>query len=294
MSVHPSVGAREPRAGARCAACGGAWRGVALFQVRGYAIERCGGCGIARTMLPEGFDPRGIYGADYFAGGHDDGYADYVGSEKVLRAEFRAALAHLIRSGTYAGRLLEVGCAYGFFLEEASSRFEVVGIEVAADAAAACAARGLDVREGVLEESFFRDREPFDAIVMLDVIEHLERPDEIVDTISRHTKRGGRLLASTGDWGSITARMLGPRWRLMTPPQHLWFFTVPTMRTLLERHGFRLESVQHPWKFVPASLIAYQLGRMTGLQDRLRRLDFGRLGLPVNLYDAMRLVAVKV
>ena len=68
-------------------------------------------------------------------GGHADGYADYLGAEPVLRREF-ARTVDFIRRYCRRGRLLDVGCAYGFFLQEAKPFFDVLGIELAEDAAA--------------------------------------------------------------------------------------------------------------------------------------------------------------
>src|SRR6185436_10992421 len=102
-----------------------------------------------------------------------DGYADYQGSATVLRREFRRVVERLRRHAP-GGRLLEIGCAYGYFLDEAQPFFECTGVEVAGDAVAACRARGLDVLQG--EDpglaAALDQRGPFDAAVMLDCIEH--------------------------------------------------------------------------------------------------------------------------
>jgi len=78
----------------------------------------------------------------------------------------------------------------------------------------------------------------------------------------------------------------------MTPPQHLWFLTRASMRRMARTLGFAVEHVDHPWKIVPASLIAFQLRRMLGLRAAPAR-SASRLGLPVNLFDAMRVVLRK-
>ena len=61
-----------------CAACGRD-TARALYDVNGFAIVQCP-CGLARTVLPEGFDPAAIYSEAYFQGGRHDGYADYASS----------------------------------------------------------------------------------------------------------------------------------------------------------------------------------------------------------------------
>ena len=78
----------------------------------------------------------------------------------------------------------------------------------------------------------------------------------------------------------------------MTPPQHLWFFTQESMRRLSGGLGLSVEHLDHPWKIVPASLIAFQLRRMLGLRGR-GVTSASRIGVPVNLFDAMRVVSAQ-
>ncbi len=77
----------------------------------------------------------------------------------------------------------------------------------------------------------------------------------------------------------------------MTPPQHLWFFTPESMRRMAPALGMRMELHDHPWKLVPLSLITFQLRRMFG--QRAAPSGSSRLGLPANLFDAMRVVLRK-
>jgi hypothetical protein len=90
----------------------------------------------------------------------------------------------------------------------------------------------------------------------------------------------------------MAAKLAGVRWRLLTPPQHLWFFTQESLRRMAGGLGLAMEHVDHPWKIVPASLIVFQLRRMLGLRAA-GMASASRLGIPVNLFDAMRIVLRK-
>jgi SAM-dependent methyltransferase len=284
-----SSNAPELISGEACVACG-ATAARPLYEVNGFEILQCP-CGLARTKLPEGFDPSAIYTEAYFQGGHRDGYADYQGSGDELRYEFRRILQSLKRH-VPGGRLIELGCAYGFFLEEAGRSFTACGIEISDHARAVCTQRGLDVvREATPE--LLAARGPFDAAVMLDVLEHMRDPGEALDRLHLAMRPGAQLVITTGDFGSLLAKTMGKRWRLMTPPQHLWFFSPATVTALLERHGFRVHTVEHPWKLVPLALVAYQASRYVGGQDMVRRFP-PRGHLPINLFDAMRVFAERV
>jgi len=82
---------------------------------------------------------------------------------------------------------------------------------------------------------------------------------------------------------------MGAGWRLMTPPQNLWFFTAESINRLASRLGLRVERMGHPWKIVPLSLILFQLGRMLGSKHPAAP-RASKLGIPVNLFNAIRVV----
>jgi SAM-dependent methyltransferase len=273
-----------------CPACDRTMAHRFRFRVDGCDILQCPGCGLGRTASRE-FDPAAYYTGDYFSGGHADGYSDYLGSEPVLRREFARSVA-FVRKYRNGGRLLELGCAYGFFLMEAARHFEVTGLELAQTAVDHCRDRGLDVIHGAADAANLQKVGHVDVIVLLDVIEHLPDPARTLALCHRQLNPGGIVVITTGDFGSLTARLAGARWRLMTPPQHLWFFTRDSMRGMARTLGFAIEHIDHPWKIVPASLIAFQLRRMLGLPATPAHAA-SRLGVPVNLFDAMRVVLRK-
>jgi SAM-dependent methyltransferase len=263
-----------------------------VYEKRGYPILACSNCGAGQTQVGTRFDPSGSYGQAYFEGEQPDGYASYAGSEPVLRAEFRKVLAELRRWVPRGGRILEVGCAYGFFLIEAARYYQCVGIDVSEQAVAFARGRGADARCGALDDRFARDSGRFDGIVMLDVIEHLPDPAAVLRRAHGLLNAGGHLLMTTGDWESPLARLTGRHWRLMTPPQHLFFFSRRSLTKLLENVGFQVVHVQRPWKLVPLGLALYQMTRRFGL--RAFKIHFlNRLGFPVNLFDVIQLVAQK-
>lgn len=273
-----------------CVCCGQAEL-KAVYRVHSCTIARCPSCGLGRTILEQDFDFEAYYSESYFHGGAADGYADYTGSEGTLRLEFQDALHHVLKRTPQRENLLEFGCAYGFFLDEAARHFrQVEGIEFSADAARVCQTRGLKVTTGVVDETTLRG--PYDAAVGLDVIEHIPEPQEVVRLIGQRLKPGGVLLLRTGDWGSLLARAMGKRWRLMTPPQHLSFFTETSMQRMIERAGLRVLELSHPWKRVPLSLMVFQLQRLIGLTPK-NVAALNRVGVPINLWDSMQVVAVK-
>ena len=274
-----------------CSACGRVTPQALRFHANGCAIWQCVTCGLGRADTKD-FDPGAYYTADYFCGGRSDGYSDYRGAEPVLRREF-AHSADFVRRFSDGSRLLDLGCAYGFFLKEAAKRhFEILGIELAEDAAESCRQAGLNVLSGIADEANMTRIGEVDVITMFDVIEHLPQPRESLALCVRYLKPGGVIVITTGDFASLAARWAGTKWRLMTPPQHLWFFTKESLRRMAATLGLTMEHFEHPAKIVPLSLIVFQLRRMIGLRGPLGAVA-NQVGIPVNLFDAMRVVLRK-
>lgn len=277
-----------------CPSCNSLTVHEGLYEKNRCSVFRCSTCGLGSAVAQQ-FDPEAYYTEDYFNGGHSDGYSDYAGSESVLRSEFARLVDVLKRHCPPGGRLLEIGSAYGFFLKEAQPHFDVHGIELAKDAVDACHRAGLpNVHQGTVDEDILERIGPVDAVVMLDVIEHLSDPVETLRLCNRILKPGGVILITTGDFGALTARVTGRHWRLMTPPQHLWFFSQTSFSRIANTLNLSIAACTRPWKLVPLSLILFQVARMAGIDMRSSSLvRSSKLGIPVNLFDAMRVILHK-
>jgi SAM-dependent methyltransferase len=275
-----------------CPAC--SFVGAAKFRYfkNGIAIVQCPRCGLGKAC-PTSFDSQAYYDASYFNGGRPDGYADYTGAQAVLLEQFRGELDLLERMGAGSGSLLEIGSAYGYFLEVSRERYEVFGLEICEDAVADCHARGLcSVRQGAISRAAVEQFPMVDVVVFLDVIEHLPAPKDALAAALSRLKPGGLMLLTTGDYASLAARIMGKNWRLMTPPQHLWFFTPQSLDRMGETLGLDVVHLDYPSKKVPLGLVVYQLARYFLLRPRLPRW-LHNVGLRLNMYDAMRVVLRK-
>ncbi len=276
-----------------CLACGRETEHRLLWYKNGSRIFRCAVCGLGAASQ-EQFDPKEYYTAEYFHSQTRGGYPDYLASERVLRAEFRT-IVDGIRRLVPSGSLLEIGAAYGFFLLEASAHYAVHGVEIAGEAAAFARARGLDVRTGTLTRHLLEEIGPVDVITMFDVIEHLEDPRATLCLCGEFLRPGGAMVLTTPDFASALAGIAGRRWRNMTPPQHLWYFTPDSLAKLAAAGGLAVSHIAHPWKRVPISLILQQIGLSVGLRLPQSLLSWAsRLGVAVNLFDTMRIVLRKV
>ena len=125
----------------------------------------------------------------------------------------------------------------GFFLQEARRHFDVTGIELAEDAAEHCRRSGLNVITGQADESLLKASACSTSSCCSTSSSICLRPRETVALLARHLNPGGIIVVTTGDFGALSARLAGAQWRLMTPPQHLWFFSQESMRRMTASLG---------------------------------------------------------
>ena len=268
----------------------------------GYEIFKCRSCGLLfRGMVPTPEELLSIYDQRYFRrdeGADADGYADYLSDEAEHRMTARRRVRQLNRS-SICGRLLDVGSAAGFFLDEARAQgWDVHGIDISPEMSAwAREHLGLDVATGLFQIADFPSRS-FDAVTMWDYIEHSIDPAEDFAKASDVLRPGGLLMLSTGDAASLVARVSGRRWHLLTPRHHNFDFTVETLRRYLDDNGFEVLSASHPGAQYSLRYLVYKLGTMAPRSVRLQRLSawvsessVGQRSLRFNLFDIITVVA---
>ncbi len=211
-----------------CPACD-SQRADPAFVVDGFDHVECVSCGtLFVSPLPDAETIRKIYV-------QPDYHHDVEASADRMRAEGRARAGVLRDRG--CDSVLEIGCGGGYFLEGCRD----VGIRAegvdGGPAAARAAARGLVVHDAWVDD--FEPTDDFDALALWEVIEHLPRPISVLERLRTFVRPGATLAMSTPSWSGLPARLLGRRFPMITPPEHLTLFTRKGLRRLLERAGFR-------------------------------------------------------
>ncbi len=73
---------------------------------------------------------------------------------------------------------------------------------------------------------------------MFDVIEHLFDPRSVLTAIARALVPGGLMVISTPNFDSASRHLLGVDWAVLSPLEHVYYFTEDSLRRLLEATGF--------------------------------------------------------
>lgn len=161
----------------------------------------------------------------------------YIQEENGRRQAAKIALKAVSKYGSQ-GKLLDVGCATGFLLDEAQRQgWEAYGVELSRWAVNFAREKfHLNIFEGALKEAGF-PYNYFDAIIMLDSVEHLTDPLETFKEVRRILKPNGVLCVSTPDINSFLSRILGARWWGIQQ-SHLYYFSKKTLAKMLDAAGF--------------------------------------------------------
>lgn len=196
-------------------------------------LLRCRECGtVQQPSLPGGAAL-----ADLYRDMDDPAYLE----EEPGRRATADRLLELVERRRAPGRLLEVGCGHGLLLDEARRRgWDVCGLELArASARHAREVLGLDVRQTPLEALGPAEDGEWDAVLLVDVLEHLADPVGALERCRRLLAPGGVLAVVTPDPASPTARLAGARWWGYLPA-HTYLIPRRTLRELMTAHGLVL------------------------------------------------------
>ena len=148
-------------------------------------------------------------------------------------------------------RLLDVGCAHGWFLEKASPYFEVFGIEPDAEVASRTIARGFSVRRGYFPD-VLNDDEMFDVIVFNDVLEHIPNVVSDLRECKKHLREGGIVLVNAPDRRGFLYRIactlsrfgvgggFDRLWQKGLPSPHLYYFDTKSLSVAADKAGLNI------------------------------------------------------
>ncbi|HKE29630.1 MAG TPA: methyltransferase domain-containing protein [Bryobacteraceae bacterium] len=212
---------------ADCMVCGSANR-RRLFEKQGFSYHRCRDCGHMYVSPRISSAISGRIGLELDA-------EDYVSDLLEVQRFYAAAICHLLRARAPGPRLLDIGFGRGYVLQLAKSYgFESYGIE--SSPRQIHALRPQFGGRLHLVESSDEDLpwEGFDAVVLSHVLEHLERPQELLGKIFRAMVPDGVLYLAVPDCDSVQFQLFGKRWDVISPLAHFQYFREETLTRLLK------------------------------------------------------------
>ncbi|MFN0093264.1 MAG: methyltransferase domain-containing protein [Dehalococcoidia bacterium] len=288
--------------GEACVVCGAVGR-VAVRGAKLAHLWDCAECGLRSVReLASQDELRAVYGESYFQSerSHVVGYSDYAADRSCILATASRRLRSIERLLPEKGRLLDVGCALGYFARAALDRgWTAEGLDISAHAVEhARSVEGIEARCGSIEEAGYAPGS-FDVLTLWDVIEHVPDPAAYLRACSGLLRPGGVLALSTPDRRSLVAKATGSRWMgYKLADEHLYYFDRRTMADALRTAGLRPLRAGTAGKHVTAGFFADRLQLYAGPAGRLlggvvRRLGLAERAVYVDPRDILFLAARK-
>jgi len=218
-------------------------RDLSLFVEGEFQLVRCVECGLVylnpRPMLSSLGE---IYPEEY------DQYTPLLRDEKSfvsrwLRLYGLRKRMRPIFQRKKSGRLLDVGCATGDFLEGmmiTNKNWDLYGVEISVSASKYAREKlDLPIETGSVESVNYPEGF-FDVITMWNVIEHLPDPLSTLRYLSRLLKQDGILVFNTPNLDSLDAKLYGRYWIGYELPRHFYVFAMKTLTSILRKAGFEI------------------------------------------------------
>jgi len=219
------------------------------FEVKYPGIVSCPICGLGKTTTAT----RAPEHQDYLREGECGGQA---------RPAYFAGLFSKYFRNRPVGRSLDIGCGRGEM--------------VAAFERERWTAHGIDAFRGFQADGkrFFRadlatyePKERYDVISLVHAFEHMPDPIGALDRVRAMLNPDGLLLLVVPNFGGVWSRLLGERWHMLKPEDHLFHYTPRGLSNVVERCGFQIQAVNtysgyapSPWQIKLAERRFYEHG----------------------------------
>ena len=180
-----------------------------------------------------------------YASHYDYGAHSLIANEKRWRNRKLVDRAVTALDGTVPGRALDVGCMYGYLLDELRARQAGIlhGIEIAEQPARVAAAKGYAIHQGTIEDYVHsRPDVTFDAVFAQHVLEHVRDPALFLRSAFTLLRPGGILVLAVPNLGSRTQRLFPRAWGWYQVPAHLFHFSDKALTALCQKAGFTVEA----------------------------------------------------
>lgn len=218
-----------------CIACGST-NSRLEFRFKLYNFLRCANCGLVYVHpTPTQEDIEEIYGDGKF---YSVGMERRIGKENYRRFK-------VIKHISKRGRILDIGCAAGFFLSLARENgWDTFGVELSKPLSDYANKKlKVSVINKPLESIDLPDNS-FDVVTFWGVIEHVFDPNKFMKHAARLVKENGLLCFATNNIDGWMGRLMKDKFSFISYPEHLWLFNIRTVKKIVENAGLKIERIE--------------------------------------------------
>lgn len=262
------------------------------WEVEKYHIVSCAGCSL--TFVKELISDDDLDA--HYAQAQDPSYEE---DNAACLDYYHHALRKLIeKHNPQKGRLLDIGCSGGFFLDTMTD-WECYGNEISkANAEVAQKKHGSRIFNGPFE-AYPLKKEYFDVITLQDVFDHMRDPVATLEKCHAMLRPGGLIVIKVHNISCLYAKATGKRFYAVAPPSHLFYYDKNTLNRILERTGFGMidaRFIAHRLR-IHTILIRLAQGNKESIfyrmYQRVAGTWLGRTTVRKNLHDVITVLAIR-
>jgi len=214
----------------------------------------------------------------------DPGY-EASRAPRALQAERLLQSVSRYRPG---GRLLDIGAGSGILVEVATRLgYRAEGIEPSEWMVRSAAAHGLKIQAGILPHEEITG--PYDVVTLVDVIEHVSDPVELLVQAGTVLASDGIGLVITPDVASVAARVMGRHWWHYRMA-HICYFERQTLLAALRHADLEPIAIFRPSWYFTADYLIQRLGAYLPIVRKMQLPILERMVVPLNLFDSLGIV----
>ncbi len=149
----------------------------------------------------------------------------------------------LIKKYKASGSLFDLGAGWGhFMLTGQMLGYDVYGIEISEQP---YLYSKNDLKLPVEHIDFFKmsEEKKFDIVTMWDVLEHIDKADDVIAKCARITAKDGYIVIQVPQIDSYFAKKHKDKWKMMGL-DHVNYFGKKTITQLLKKHGYEVKTIK--------------------------------------------------
>jgi len=184
----------------------------------------------------------------------------------LVRQKTLADKLKLINNIHLKGKLLDIGCGTGAFLEICKKNgWKVKGTEPDNGARHIAQKKIENIIEADILQAY--ENEKFDVITMWHVLEHIHILHATIEKIYRLLSNTGKLIIAVPNINSYDAKYFKEYWAAYDTPRHLYHFNQRTLELLMNKHGIKLDMI------VPMKYDAYYIS-LISTKKKYNKINF--------------------
>lgn len=205
-----------------------------MFVKNGAWYNRCNECSMC--YVSPVFTDTAL--TDYYKNS-TDAQAEITLNESDFYREIYTKGLTLIKKSVQNGKILDIGCSTGFFLDISKEQgFEAYGIELNKKEAAIALNKGHKVSLEPIEH--YPEDTKFDAMTLWDVFEHIKDGASFLKQIKKRLNKNGVLFMQIPNSGSLAAMIMHEKCNMFDGVEHVNLYNKDTIRDMANRNGFEI------------------------------------------------------